>query len=94
MGWGIEESQIFLLGLALKLIQIKLGLILKFMPTLNECKKGRKELRLGIKPIQVTSQGLELENRSGDKFMLYRIFFLLLIIIFAVPPKTMRDPLL
>jgi hypothetical protein len=53
MGWDIEGSQTFLIGQASKPIQAKLGLTLKFMPILNECKKDRKELRLGIKPTQV-----------------------------------------
>lgn len=59
MGWDIEGSQTFLIGLALKLIQVKPGLTLKFMPILNACKKDRKELRLEIRPTQVRFWGLE-----------------------------------
>ena len=62
MGWDIEESQTFLIGQASKPTQRKLGLILKFMPTLNACKKDRKELRLEIKPTQLIFQGLELKD--------------------------------
>ena len=64
MGWGIEESQTFLIGQASKPIQVKLGLILKFMPTLNACKKDGKELRLEIKPTQVLFQGLRLKSEK------------------------------
>ena len=48
-------------------------------------------MRLEIKPTQVTFQGLELKNKSGDKFMLYRIFSLLLImpVIAIASPKQL-----
>ncbi len=59
MRWDIEGSQTFLIGQASKPIQVKLGLTLKFMPTLNACKKERKEFCLEIKPTQVRFWGLE-----------------------------------
>ena len=65
MGWDIEESQTFLIGLASKLTQVRLGLILKFMPTLNACKKDGKELHLEIRPTQVRFWSLELKNEKN-----------------------------
>ena len=59
MRWDIEGSQTFLIGQASKPIQAKTGLTLKFMPTLKECKKEKKKLRLEIRPTKVTFQGLE-----------------------------------
>ena len=59
MGRDIEESQTFLIGQELKLMQAKLGLIPQCMGTSKECRKERKELCLEIKPIQVRFQSLE-----------------------------------